>query len=244
MTERPRDVGVVLVAAGSGRRFGGRKQFLSLLGRPLLEWSLEAVAAARCVREVVVVFAEGDLAAGRAILAGWEERRRADGGGRGAEPQPLGLRAVRGGARRQDSALLGVEALGEAVEVALVHDAARPLIGAHDFERVAEAVRAWGAAALGTPSVDSLKRARDGVVVEELSREEVWAVQTPQGGRRKDLLRAYREAASEDLTDEASALRAAGIVVRLVEGSRENLKITRPGDERLAEQILRARGEA
>ena len=110
-----------------------------------------------------------------------------------------------------------------------------------DARRVLDAVKARGAAAIGTPSHDSVKRARDGVIVEDLPREEVWTVQTPQGARLDVLEAAYVKGAATDWTDEASALRAAGVPVAIVEGSRENMKITRRGDEAVAEAILLAR---
>ena len=112
---------------------------------------------------------------------------------------------------------------------------------------VIDAIRRHGAAAIGTPAQDSMKRVRDGTIVDEIPRDEVWTVQTPQGARLEDLIAAYSKDPLIDWTDEASALRAMGMAVAVVEGSRENLKITRPGDEAMAERIIegrRSRGRA
>jgi 2-C-methyl-D-erythritol 4-phosphate cytidylyltransferase len=243
------DSGVVIAAAGAGRRFGGAKQFLSLAGRPALHHSLDAFSALEDVARIAVVVGSAEIEEARALVAQWDASRE---GGR--KPAIL---VVPGGARRQDSVLEGLRALSRSHDAAparshdpaaagpvtfvLVHDAARPLILAADVRRVLDAVKARGAAAIGTPSHDSVKRARDGVIVEDLPREEVWTVQTPQGARLDVLEAAYVKGSATDWTDEASALRAAGVPVTIVEGSRENLKITRPGDEALAEAILLAR---
>jgi 2-C-methyl-D-erythritol 4-phosphate cytidylyltransferase len=227
------DSGVVIAAAGVGRRFGGAKQFLSLAGRPVLHYSLDAFASLDDVVRIAVVAGSGEVEEARALVAKWEASRAA-----GRKPSIV---VVPGGTRRQDSVLEGLRALEGSVTFVLVHDAARPLIQAGDARRVLDAVKARGAAAVGTPSHDSVKRARDGVIIEDLPREEVWTVQTPQGARLDVLEAAYVKGAATDWTDEASALRAAGVPVAIVEGSRENLKITRPGDEKLAEAILLAR---
>jgi 2-C-methyl-D-erythritol 4-phosphate cytidylyltransferase len=227
------DTGVVIAAAGAGRRFGGAKQFLRLAGRPALHYSLDAFAALQDVVRMAVVAAPPDVEEARRLVAEWEASWTG--------PRRPAAAVVAGGARRQDSVLEGLRALGGSATFVLVHDAARPLIRAEDARRVLDAVKARGAAAIGTPSHDSVKRARAGAIVEELPREEVWTVQTPQGARLDALKAAYEMGAGADWTDEASALRAAGVAVALVEGPRENLKITRPGEEVLAEAILVAR---
>ncbi|MBI4606895.1 MAG: 2-C-methyl-D-erythritol 4-phosphate cytidylyltransferase [Planctomycetes bacterium] len=228
-------VGVVLAAAGAGRRFGGKKQLLVVAGRDVLSWSLDAFAEVEDVAQIVVAAAAGDVQQVRHVAVGWTFSATREG------KRTVRVDVVPGGARRQDSVLEGLRALGPGIGCVLVHDAARPLIQATDVRRVIAAVRAHGAAALGTPCHDSVKRSRDGEIVEELDREEVWTVQTPQGGRLADLVAAYERAGTVDLTDESSALRALGVRVALVEGPRENLKITRPGDDALAELLLEAR---
>jgi 2-C-methyl-D-erythritol 4-phosphate cytidylyltransferase len=234
MSAPRRDFGVVLAAAGSGSRFGARKQLLELAGRPVIHYSLDAFAACDAVAEIVVVAGGADLDALRELLAAWRGERPAAGG-------TIGLQLIEGGARRQDSVRRGLAALPAAVEYVLVHDAARPLLRPADVESMVEATRRHGAAVLGTPCHDSVKRVRGGEIVDELPRAEVWTVQTPQAGRVLDLGAAYERAGEQEMTDEASALRALGIRVALVEGSRDNIKITRPGDEVLAEALLRAR---
>jgi 2-C-methyl-D-erythritol 4-phosphate cytidylyltransferase len=225
---------VVIAAAGVGRRFGGAKQFLRLAGRPAVHYSLDVFAALEDIGRIAVVVSAADLELGRETVDAW---------GAGAAPPASrpSVVVVAGGARRQDSVVAGLEALAGEAAFVLVHDAARPLVRVEDARRLLDAVKAKGAAVLGTRAHDSLKRAREAWVVGELAREEVWLAQTPQGAGLAALRAAYAREPSTDWTDEASALRAAGLEVALVEGSPENLKITRPGDEALAEAILVAR---
>ena len=140
---------------------------------------------------------------------------------------------------------LGVEAIGETCEWILVHDAARPLIEPGDVRRLMAAVSEHGAAALGYPATDSVKREEAGMSEQGLDRSRTWSVQTPQGATAENFRKAYSLAAEgEKYTDELALLEAAGIPARLVEGSRENIKVTLPGDEELARFFLSRRDGA
>ena len=237
------DAGVVLAAAGDGKRYGARKQFLELAGKPIIHYSLDVFAEIGEVAEIVLVLPPDDLTEGRELLAKWREGRRQASLAGSRRGRGLCLEVVGGGPRRQDSVLAGIEAFTSGVEVALVHDVARPLVAVDDVRKVLEAARARGAAVVGNPCHDSVKRVRGELIVEELPRDEVWTVQTPQAARVSFLRDAYRSASDREWTDEASALRHLGVAVMVVEGSRENIKITRPGDEAMAEMILRSRGK-
>ncbi|MEM7230901.1 MAG: 2-C-methyl-D-erythritol 4-phosphate cytidylyltransferase [Planctomycetota bacterium] len=230
----PRDVGIVIPAAGSGTRFGAKKQFLELAGRPMLHHSLDLFASLEGVAEVVIVGAESDLETLDGVIDTWRTARQSS----GVSPD---LRTVRGGARRQDSVENGIRALGGSVEVVLVHDAARPLLTSNDARAVVDNVREHGAAVLGYPATDSVKEERDGAVERGLVRDLVWLVQTPQGARRELLERAYREVTDGLHTDEVSLLSGIDVRAKLVEGSRQNMKVTLPGDLELAEFLLSRR---
>ena len=148
---------------------------------------------------------------------------------------------VPGGERRQDSVLQGLKQAPEGFDgVVLVHDAARPLVDVALVEAVAREAAGAGAALPVLPVVDTVKRVRDGLVVETLDREELGAAQTPQGFRFALLVEAY-EAARRDrvtLTDEAMAVERLGAPVRAVPGSPRNRKITTPEDLAWAEGVL------
>ena len=205
----------IVVAGGSGRRFGGEKQFASLGGRRVIDHSV-AVAAASCDGVVAVVPA-------------------GDGDGPVAQVPDADV-VVAGGATRSASVRAGLAAVPDGAAVVLVHDAARPLATGALFERVVAAVRAGAAAAVpAVPVVDTIRRLDGGVVDRDLLR----AVQTPQGFDAAVLRDVHR--AEPDASDDAGLVEAAGGHVELVEGERENLKLTDPIDAVVAEALLAAR---
>jgi 2-C-methyl-D-erythritol 4-phosphate cytidylyltransferase len=206
------DVWVIVVAAGSGRRYGGAKQYEPLAGRRVLDWSLDA---ARTVADGVVLV----VAAGRADV-----------------PEPATDAVVVGADTRSGSVRAGLDAVPPDAEVVVVHDAARPLADPTLFAAVVDAVRGGADAAVPGAPVDDTLRAHDGSPVD---RDGLVAVQTPQAFRAL-ALRAAHEGGAE-ATDDASLVEATGGKVVVVPGSPDNRKITRPTDLVIAEALLRAR---
>ena len=226
-------VDAVVVAAGASTRMGGDdKLAASVGGRPLLAWTLEALAGAPPVRRIVVVTAP-ERAAGLAA-APW---------------LPASVAAVvAGGARRQDSVAAGVAALGEGEpgDVVLVHDGARPLVSRALIERVAAAAAEHGAAIPVVPVAETLKRVEHERVVGTVDRAALAAAQTPQGVRRDVLARAWAiepPSGPATWTDEAALLEACRIPVHAVPGESTNLKVTLPDDLARVEAALVARGD-
>jgi 2-C-methyl-D-erythritol 4-phosphate cytidylyltransferase len=214
-------VTAVIAAAGSGERLGagGPKAFVSLAGRPMVEWSVMAMRAAAGVRSIVVACPPGHVH---------------DFGGNGLE-------IVDGGATRAQSvanALIAVE-----TELVAIHDAARPLVTPQLIEGVIATLvddpEAEGAIA-ATPVTDTIKRASARMVEATVDREILWAAQTPQVFRVDALRRALEAdpAQVESATDEAMLIEAAGGRVRIHPSAPENLKVTTPTDLRLAESLL------
>ena len=215
-------VWTVVVAAGSGERFGGDKQAADLGGRPVVAHSVATAASAS--DGVVVVVAPDRLTAAESLFAGVERRDAV-------------VTVVAGGTTRAASVRAGLAAVPDDAEVVLVHDGARPLATPALFDRVVVAVRAGADAVVPVvPVADSL-RAVDGGVVD---RDGVLAVQTPQGFPA-DRLRAAHGAGS-DASDDATLVEAAGGTVVVVDGEPANLKITRPVDLALAAATLGATG--
>jgi len=196
-------VWVVVVAGGSGRRFGGPKQHATLHGRTLIEWAL---AAARTVADGVVLVAT-DAAA-----------------------TPSGAdRVVLGGTTRAASVRSGLSQVPDAADIIVVHDAARPLATADLFRRVVDAVAAGADAAIPVvPVTDTLKQVDSGAVVATVPRDDLVAVQTPQAFRADLLRRAHRPGG--DATDDAGLVEAVGATVRVVPGDPANLKVTTSDD--------------
>ncbi len=204
--------GLVLVAAGSGQRLGCElpKALVSVGGRTLIEHCLLAVGSVPRIRDVVVVAPSDHLAAVRVAVDG-----RAV--------------VVPGGSTRDESVRAGLAALAPGTERVLVHDAARPFVPTDVFDRVIDALDAVDAVIPAVPVADTIKRVRDGVVVGTPAREELMAVQTPQGFRVSVLLAAHRQRSGE-VTDDAMVVEQAGVPVHVVAGSPRGFKITTPFD--------------
>jgi 2-C-methyl-D-erythritol 4-phosphate cytidylyltransferase/2-C-methyl-D-erythritol 2,4-cyclodiphosphate synthase len=162
-----------------------------------------------------------------------------------AAPFATRLRAaVPGGARRQDSVRLGLEALAQrdAPSAVLIHDAARPFAGADLIARVIAALAQNAGALPCLPVTDTLKRGADGRVLETVDRSELWRAQTPQGFRFDAILAAHRAAGQDPtltFTDDASVAEWYGLDVALVEGAEDNRKLTTAEDVRIADELLR-----
>jgi 2-C-methyl-D-erythritol 4-phosphate cytidylyltransferase len=165
------------------------------------------------------------------------------------DPYPLKkvLRLVPGGKERQDSVYNALKVLhkeADELDIVLVHDGVRPLVDPVQVRQVVAAARRHGAAILGIPCQDTLKRVgTKGEVVETVDRQELWQVQTPQAFRAALLWRAYQDAVSRGFyaTDEAALVEALGEMVAVVPGSPLNLKITTPDDLKMAEAFMTLR---
>jgi len=219
----------LVVAAGSGERLGaGRpKAFVVLAGRPLVAWSLAALAAAGVPRTVVAV-PPGHGAAAEEALAG------------AAGDFPLGLALVEGGATRSESVRSALAAAGDA-DAILVHDAARPLAAPELFRRTLAGLAQADAAIAAARVSDTVKEAGpDGLVVRTHDRSRLWAVQTPQAFHAPMLRRALDVPADvlAAATDDAWLVERAGGSVRVIESPPSNFKVTTPHDLAVAESLL------
>lgn len=211
----PPRVAALIVAAGRGVRAGGGlpKQYRPVGGRPVLAWSAAAFARHPRVAEVRVAIHPDDRALYDAAGAG------------------LNLGApVHGGATRQDSVRLGLEALAtEAPDIVLIHDAARAFVSAALIGRVVDAIAPGAGAIPALPVTDTLKRGGD-LVEATVPRDGLWRAQTPQGFPFAPILAAHRQAQGRALTDDAAVAEAAGLPVAIVAGAEENVKLTAPED--------------
>ena len=215
-----RDVGVVIVAGGSGTRVGGDelKQFRWVAGKPMLLHSVQAFMARPDVAMVVVVLPQRYAGDPPPWLFQCDVDR---------------LLVSVGGRNRSESVANGLDDLPDDATIVLVHDAARPLVGAATIDRVVAAVREGRSVVAALPVVDTLKDVdADGRIVATVSRETLWRAQTPQGFPRQVIVNAHRRARAERVsaTDDAALLERLGIPVHVVRGSERALKVTEPGD--------------
>ncbi|MEO1193268.1 MAG: bifunctional 2-C-methyl-D-erythritol 4-phosphate cytidylyltransferase/2-C-methyl-D-erythritol 2,4-cyclodiphosphate synthase [Pseudomonadota bacterium] len=230
MTTPEHPVIALVVAAGRGRRFGGDlpKQYQTLVGRPLLAWTLEALLAHPRVTHVRAVIHPDDQDLYQQAIAGLSTPRLLD-------PVP-------GGAERQDSVRLGLESLLSLPDsdqaLVLIHDGARPFPTAALLDGVIDALATQPGALPCLPVTDTVKRARDGVVLGTLPRDELYRAQTPQGFRLGAILEAHRHFAGQAMTDDSALAEAAGLAVALVPGDAGNIKVTTAEDLDTATQRL------
>lgn len=215
----------IVVAAGSGSRAGGAKQWRIVAGRPVIAWSVEALLKAGA-REVVVVIAADAEATAQTALAGLS-----------------GWRAVPGGATRAASVQAGLAALtADDAEPVLIHDAARPFLSADVIEALLQGLEGADGALPALAVADSLRRAEDDFIVGGVDRDNLWRAQTPQAFRLKTIRDAYAAWPNDEAaTDEAAVVERAGGRVRLIPGDPRLLKLTYPEDFAMAEALAAPR---
>jgi 2-C-methyl-D-erythritol 4-phosphate cytidylyltransferase len=243
----------IVVAAGSGRRFGGEvpKQFLPLGERRVLDWALRGARDA--TDGVVLVVGPGsvdargvsdstrgdpgvDVGPGPAT-GGADEADEADASASDADPNGIADAIVTGGAERSDSVRAGLAALPPDCDIVVVHDGARPLATGALYAAVIQAVREGADGAIpGVAVTDTIKQVCDGQVVATPDRAELVAVQTPQAFRTDALRQAH--AGGGVATDDAALVESLGGRVVVVPGEADNMKITRPADLAAAEAVV------
>ncbi len=224
-------VAAVVPAGGAGTRMGNEvpKQFLQLGGVPLLVHALRVFESSKTISEIVVVVPEDAVTYCQQELL----------------PQFAFSKistVTAGGARRQDSVWNGVQAADERTKIVVVHDAVRPFVTGTMIEEVVDGARTHGAAIVAIPLHDTIKRAApDGMIETTLDRQRLWSAQTPQAFNVELLREAHRSSqkAGVEATDDAFLVERIGHRVSIVNGSPDNIKVTRPEDLVRGEAILR-----
>ncbi|MGO9147483.1 MAG: 2-C-methyl-D-erythritol 4-phosphate cytidylyltransferase [Desulfomonilia bacterium] len=217
----------LIVAGGSGARFGLKKQFLDLLGVPVLKRSVSCFDANTAIDRLVVVVPEEDISQTRQMLTDMGKE----------------LVITKGGRTRQESVMNGLQCAHESHAV-LIHDGVRPLVSSSLIDRVIGGLEGVDGCIPALEMTDTLKKAYNGMVVETIPRGSLYQVQTPQAFVTKTLFEAHERALQDGpllFTDDSALLEAAGKTVRIVEGDPLNVKITFKDDIIMAEAILRCR---
>ncbi len=221
-------VGLLVPAAGRGERLGAGtpKAFVELRGEPIVLRTLKRLVEFRGFVLGITLVPPLHVDTFRTLA--------------GAFAWPFPVEGVAGGAERQSSVWRGLEALGDAVDIVVVHDAVRPLVSVAMVEACVETAREHGAALTAVPVHDTLKRVADGRVVSTVDRRGLWVAQTPQAFRVPLLRQAHRRAVEVgyQATDDGALVEWAGTPPRIVLGDPLNLKITTPADLRLAGHLL------
>lgn len=220
-----RPCGAVIVAAGSASRMGGIDKVMApLKGEPMIVRTVRTFQQSDVIREIVIV-TRPDLIVPITDLC--------------HDFDKVTL-VVAGGSSRQESVWRGLNALSDQVQLAAIHDGARPLVSWQVIDRTVRAANTYGAAAPAIPVKDTIKVVSGGIIASTPDRSTLQAVQTPQVFDA-DLLKGALKKAKEDgaeLTDDCSAVERLGMSVKIVEGDERNIKVTTPLDLKIAEIFL------
>jgi 2-C-methyl-D-erythritol 4-phosphate cytidylyltransferase len=220
---------VMVLAAGQGKRMkaGRNKQFIELEGKPVIIHTLTVFENDPMCEEIKLVINEKEVSLFKELLATYEIAKVSE--------------MVLGGKERQDSVYNGLLRMKNA-EIVLVHDGARPFIRQEVIHRLVEKAKLEGAAIVGVPVKDTIKKVNsDLLIMETVERAALWMIQTPQAFQYPILQSAHQRAKEEQYlgTDESSLVERIGIPVHMVEGDYENIKMTTPEDLIVANAILK-----
>ena len=217
--------GAVIVAAGSASRMGGiDKVMAELAGEPMIVRTVRTFQTCDVIKEIVIVTRPDLIVPISDLCHGFSKVKL----------------VVAGGASRQESVELGLNALSGKMKLAAIQDGARPLVSWQVIDRAVRAANTYGAAAPAIPVKDTIKVVTGGVVKETPERKTLQAVQTPQVFDI-DLIKGALKQAKEDkaeVTDDCSAVERLGMSVKIVEGDEKNLKVTTPMDLLVAKMLL------
>ena len=218
-----KDCGAVIVAAGTASRMGGIDKVMApLQGEPMIVHTVRAFQKSDVIGKIVIV-TRADLVQTITELC---------------RPFDKVTKVVVGGSSRPESVENGLNALPKHIQLAAIHDGARPLITQQVIERAVRAANSYGAAAPAIPVKDTIKVVQGGVVKETPDRSKLQAVQTPQVFDLDILKGALQKARDAEITDDCSAVERIGMTVKIVEGDERNLKVTTPMDLKIAELLM------
>ncbi len=222
----------IIVAAGSASRMGGiDKIMLPLKNVPTVIRSALAFQNSECIDNIILVLRADLINTVQNLLSEYGLSKVTD--------------LVEGGKTRAESVAGGVAACGMETDIVLIHDGARPLVTPDIILSVKEAAELYGGAAPAVPLKDTVKIVDStGKIIETPQRSHLAAIQTPQGFRMADYVRALSANTDNEITDDCQLLERVGGTVYTVKGSYENIKITTPEDVEIAEGILTKRGES
>ena len=225
-------VSAIIVAAGKGIRMKGetRKQYLTLSGQPVLSYSLITFDACTLIEEIFLVVPKEDIDdCQNKIISTLKLKKR--------------VHLVPGGIYRQDSVYNGLLSLSKKTDTVVIHDGVRPFVRTEDLISCIVCAKNVGACILGTPVSDTLKRVDKLQMIEKtLDRENIWLVQTPQAFQYDLILKAHENAQRDGIvgTDDASLVERLGVGVKIISGSKLNLKITVKEDLAVANALFDA----
>jgi 2-C-methyl-D-erythritol 4-phosphate cytidylyltransferase len=223
-------VSAIIVAAGKGTRMNDRtrKQYLDLAGRPILAYSVMAFDACNLIDKVYLVIPEEDIEYCRSrIIPLLDLKNR--------------LELIPGGEKRQSSVYNALQAMDKKTDIVVVHDGVRPFIHPEKLESCILCAREFGACILAIPADDTIKyEGRSGIIKKTLERDNIWLAQTPQAFKYELIKKAHETARHDGYigSDDSMLVERLGIDVRIINGSKDNIKVTVPEDLFVARAML------
>ena len=220
-------VSAIIPAAGVGSRFGEKKQFKILNGKPLWAHTFKPFISSSSIDEIIFVVEES-------LISTIEESDCFKQFVKKKE-----IKIAKGGARRMDSVLNGIQVSKKTNNIVCIHDVARPFLEKSFINKTIEACRDFDGAILAIQSVDTVKSAKNEIIKNTLDRAKIWMAQTPQTFHKDKLLKAYSENIYVNATDESNLMELSGFSIKVINGDDRNYKITKKTDWGLAEIIAR-----
>jgi 2-C-methyl-D-erythritol 4-phosphate cytidylyltransferase len=225
-------ISAIIVAAGKGSRMNHptRKQYLNLAGRPVLAHSVMVFDRCELIDKIFLVVPRDDIEYCRKNIVPLMELKN-------------GLNLVSGGEQRQNSVYNGLQAIDKKTDTVVVHDGVRPFIRPDELKSCILGARKFGACILGIPAGDTIKYVdKSGFIEETLARDSIWLAQTPQAFKYEWIMRAHETARRDGYTgsDDATLVERLGVDVKIINGSKNNIKITLREDLVIARAMLDA----
>ncbi len=220
-------VSAIIPAAGSGSRFGGKKQFKNLNGEPLWAHTLKPFVQSSLIDEIIFVVEEGFIGIIResSCFKQFVEEKE--------------IKITKGGARRMDSVLNGIQVSKKMNDIVCIHDVARPFVSKSLINKTIEACKNFNGAISAVPTVDTVKNVENKIIKKTLSRSQTWMAQTPQTFRKNKLLKAFNDNVNVNVTDESTLMELSGFSIKIINGEDKNFKITKKIDWVLAKIIAK-----
>lgn len=223
----------IITAGGLGKRFDGTgdtlpKQFIPLSGKPVIAYSILSFESSKLINEIVIVVPENWVKYTKTEIVDKFDIKKVS-------------KVISGGDERQDSVKIGLRSLSKTPSIVAVHDGVRPLVTVQTIDEVITQAEKTGGAIAAIPATDTIKKSDPEHIIENtLRREDIWFAQTPQAFRYEILKEAFEKASEDGYlgTDEAELVERLGKEIKLVKGSKYNIKITTPEDLELGEIFL------
>ena len=220
-------VSAIIPGAGVGSRFGEKKQFKNLKGEPIWVHTLKPFILSSLIDEIIFVVEES-------LISLFQE---SDYFKRFIKEKEIKI--TKGGARRMDSVLNGIQVSKEVNDIVCIHDVARPFVKKSLINKTIEACEEFDGAILAIPCVDTVKNVENKIIKRTLNRSKTWMAQTPQTFHKDKLLKAYNDNINVNVTDESTLMELSGASIKIIRGDDRNFKITKKIDWELAKIITR-----